>query len=431
MIGIGLIVVASLCLLILGMWIPFVLALAGMGLLIAFKGIAGLNAVGFVTWNAVTNFTLTAIPLYILMAELLLRSGLSNRLYRGLNRLTRVLPGGLLQTNIAGCAVFAAVSGSSVTTAATIGSVALPELQRRGYPMRMAYGSLAAGGSLGILIPPSIPLIVYGALVEASVVKLFLAGIVPGLLLALLFMAFVATAFWRRSPISEPVAAEAAEDESQDSLQRTLLDILPTLSVIAVVLVSLYGGWATPTEAAAVGCAIGLIFALFYGGLTFESLRSAVQSAVSFSAIMLFIVVAAMVFSYAVTITGAGRMVTDVVLSLELSKTSFLVVLILVFAVLGCLLESMSMVVITVPLLLPALVSYDIDKIWFGIFLMIMIELGQLTPPLGINLFVIQGISSAKFQDVAVGALPYCVLIVAFTLAIIMFPHIALWLPNL
>ena len=239
------VIAVAMLLLVIGLWIPFVVAGAAMALIVAKKGVAGLTAVGLVTWSSANSFTLTAIPMFILMAEILLQTGLATRLYRGLARVTRSLPGGLLQTNILGCALFSAISGSSVATAAAIGTVAVPELKSRGYPMSAAYGSLAAGGTLGILIPPSIALIVYGTFTETSIVRLFAAGMIPGILLAFLFSIYVGFAGRRQ--------AGAPQKAEQDPGAGVLLDVGPVVALIGLVLSALYLGVATPTEAAALG----------------------------------------------------------------------------------------------------------------------------------------------------------------------------------
>ncbi len=422
-----LIVAAAIVLLAAGLWIPFVVAGAAIALILAKKGIAGLTAVGLVTWSSSNSFTLTAIPLFILMAEILLQTGLATGLYRGLAKLTRKLPGGLLQTNIIGCAVFSAISGSSVATAAAIGTVAVPELKSRGYQMRMAYGSLAAGGTLGILIPPSIALIIYGTFTDSSIVRLFAAGLVPGLLLTALFAVFIAIFGRTRHPVDTTVRTQ----ETDEGLARIVVDVLPVLVLIAIVLCSLYLGLATPTEAAAIGTVLAFLIAAVFGDFSRAAIGRAFHRCVRSSATILFIVATAFLFSFAMAISGVSGALTSFVISLGLTKWTFLAFVACIYLVLGLFIESIAMMVITVPLLAPAFAIYGIDPIWFGIFLVILIEIGQITPPFGLNLFVIQSVNKADYVDVVVGAVPYYAILVLMLIVLTVFPALALWLPGL
>lgn len=418
----AIIVAAALLLLALGMWIPFVVSGLAIAIIVATRGVEGLNAVGLVTWSSSNSFTLTAIPLFILMAEILLQSGLASRLYRGLARVTLRLPGGLLQTNIIGCAIFSAISGSSVATAAAIGTVAVPQLEARGYDMRMTYGSLAAGGTLGILIPPSIALIVYGAFTETSIVKLFAAGLVPGLLLTLLFAIFVGVKGRRPAAGSGTADPEAAPS--------VVGDIFPVLGLVFVVLGALYLGFATPTEAAAVGSVAALAIGAVFGQLDRARLRVAFHRATRTSSTILFVVIAAYLFSFSMTVSGISGAVTGWVIALGLPRIQFLIAVALLYIVLGLFIESIAMMVITVPLIAPAFAIYGIDPIWFGVFLVILIELGQVTPPFGLNLFVVQSVNNAPYSEVVIGALPYYLLLVAALVLLVLLPALALWLPG-
>ncbi len=422
-----LIVAIAIVLLAAGLWIPFVVAGAAIAIIVAKKGIAGLTAVGLVTWSSSNSFTLTAIPLFILMAEILLQTGLATGLYRGLAKLTRKLPGGLLQTNIIGCAVFSAISGSSVATAAAIGTVAVPELKSRGYQMRMAYGSLAAGGTLGILIPPSIALIIYGTFTDSSIVRLFAAGLIPGLLLTTLFAAFIAV-FGRAR---RPLAAAVVIQETDEGLAGIVTDVLPVLALIAIVLCSLYLGLATPTEAAAIGTVLAFVIAAVFGDFSHATIGRAFHRCVRSSATILFIVATAFLFSFAMAISGVSGALTSFVVSLGLTKWTFLACVACIYLVLGLFIESIAMMVITVPLLAPAFAIYGIDPIWFGVFLVILIEIGQITPPFGLNLFVIQSVNKADYVDVVLGAVPYYAILVLMLIVLTVFPALALWLPGL
>ncbi|MGE0718107.1 MAG: TRAP transporter large permease [Alphaproteobacteria bacterium] len=414
-----------LALLLGGMWIPFAIGIAALVSLWFAEGWIGFRALGLVTWGSVNSFTLTAIPLFILMADILLQSGVSQRFYVGLTKVVRGLPGGLLQTNVAGCAMFAAISGSSVATAAAIGTVALPQLDRRGYDRRMAAGSLCAGGTLGILIPPSIPLIIYGTFTETSIARLFMAGMLPGILLALVFMAYIAVMSWVRPAI-------APRDEGVVPLAeklRALVDLVPFILLMAAVLGGIYFGYATPTEAGAVGATLAIIVSVVWGDLTWAKLHAAMVNTVKISSSLLFIILAAFIFAYAVENVGVSENIARLLVQSGLDRYQFLIAVILMYVVLGCVVDSIGMIVLTVPLLYPAVVGFGFDGIWFGVMLVVMVELGQITPPFGINLFVVQGISGWNLRDVNLGCAPYWFLIIGFAAVLTAFPEIALWLP--
>ncbi|GGC58927.1 hypothetical protein GCM10011504_41430 [Siccirubricoccus deserti] len=414
-----------LVLLLAGFWIPFAVAVGALLLLWDHGGWNAFRAIGLVSWGSLNSFTLTAIPLFLLMAEILLRSGVGARAYRGLGRVTGRLPGGLLQTNIAGCALFAAINGSSVATAATIGTVALPEMRARGYDQRMAAGSLAAGGTLGILIPPSIAMIVYATFTETSVSKLFAAGILPGLAMTGMFMAFIA---WRA--LRNPATAPRAVPDGR-GLGAMAGDLLPFVLLIGLVLGSIYGGVATPTEAAAVGVLGGVALAALFGRCDAEVLGASLAATVRTTASVLFIVLAAALLSYSLGVTGIGRAVAEWIVGLGLPRLGFLLAVAVLYIILGCFIDSLAMIVITVPLLHPVLLAYGIDPVWFGVLLVVLIEMGQITPPFGINLFVIQGIGGGRFEDVAAGTVPYVALMGVLIALLLAFPGMALWLPGM
>lgn len=408
-----------------GLWVPFSIGVAGILSIFLIDGMSGFRALGLVTWGTVNSFTLTAIPLFILMAEILQLSGVGARFYRGLAYLVRPLPGGLLQTNVAGCAMFSAISGSSVATAAVMATVSVPQLEAEGYDRSRSAGSLAAGGTLGILIPPSIPLIIYGAFTETSIVKLFMAGFIPGFLLALLFMLFIAALSLLR-----PLPLRSAATAGGGSLLGSLVELVPLMVLMFVVLGSIYAGLATPAEAAALGCAIAVVVAMIWGKLTFMDIHVATLRAIQTSATLLFIVSMAFIFSYGVENAGLGSKLTEAILGFGLGKYTFLLAVIVLFLVLGAILESVAMMVLTVPLLFGTVVSYGFDPVWFGIILVLLLELGMLTPPFGINLFVIQGASKYPLPLILKGAVPYWILILGFVGFLTVFPKIVLFLPN-
>jgi len=409
-----LIFAAIVALLASGLQIPFAIGLTAVGLLLWSGGVGELNALGLVVWGGANSFVLTAIPLFILMAEILIVSDISARLYRGLARLTRHWPGGLLHTNIAGCAVFSAVCGSSIATAAAISRVALPQVRAHGYDMRMACGSLAAGGTLGILIPPSGAMIIYGVLTETSIVRLFAAGILPGLLLAALFMAYIAAASRRR-----PDRAAAGR------LVADLLLLVPFLVLIAAVIGSMYLGWATPTEAAAVGVLAAIAIGAGAGDLTFRRLFQALHGTVRVSGALLFLIAMAQTLSYALSISGLAAGLAGAVAGLNLDPTLFLILLMVLYAILGCIMDGVAMTMITVPVLFPVLQALGIDPVFFGVLLVVMMELGLITPPFGLNLFVIQQISGEPMIRVLRGSLPFCVIILGVVALLLAFPGLA------
>ena len=329
---------------------------------------------------------------------------MSNRIYNGLAKLVAPLPGGLLQTNIAGCAIFASVSGSSIATAASIGGVALPQLTSRNYHRALAAGSLAAGGTLGILIPPSFPMIIYGTFTETSVPKLFMAGVIPGLIMTFFFMLYIGV---HAKLDAERRAEGTGRAQHRAKCCARIGDVAPFFALIAGTLGGLYFGVVTTTEAAVIGCFLSILLGFVFGELTLAKLIQAMHSTVKFSGNILFLIFAAYIFSYAISFAGIGEKLTEFIVGMQLTKLQFYLVLFVLFTVLGCLIESLGMIVITVPLLYPILSRYGIDPILFGVILVIYIELGQISPPIGINLFVIQSIWDGKLSEVVYGTIPF------------------------
>jgi C4-dicarboxylate transporter DctM subunit len=418
--------VVFLVLLGAGMSIPFAITLPGIFYLLLQGGLPAMKGLGLVSWGSLDSFTLTAIPLFIFMAEIMQGSGLTLRIYRGLATLVAPIPGGLLQTNIAGCALFAAISGSSVATAASIGSVALPQLLERQYNRPMAAGSLAAGGTLGILFPPSLAMIVYSSFTEVSVAKLFMAGVIPGLLLTAMFMLYIGV----RCYFAPHLAPKEVGARSIGQLGTALLEVLPFMFLILGILGSIYAGLMTPAEAAACGCVLVILLCAIFGELRLSLLNAALQRAVKTVGNILFIIYAAYVFSYAISLSGVGESVTGFLVGLHLSRTGFFIALFMLYTVLGCLVESLGMIVITVPLLFPVLLQYGFDPVWFGVILVMFIELGQISPPIGINLFVIQSIWNGELGQVVRGTIPFHIIMFVLLLMLAIWPDIALWLPE-
>lgn len=387
------------------------------------------DSMGPVVWGVQNENLLTAIPLFILLGELLLRSGLADRMYGALTLWFGRLPGGLLHTNIGCCALFAATSGSSVATAATVGTVALPALHARGYRPSQSLGSLAAGGTLGILIPPSVNLLVYGSLANESVGRLFIAGIIPGLLLTTTFMLYIVIdALLRGDRGATPEEPEAPLAERM----RALVHLIPPGSVFAVVMGSIYLGIATPTESAALGVVIALVLTWWTGRLDFELLDRCFRQTARTTGMILLIIVAAFMLNVTLALGGVAQSMTRWVSSFGLSTTGLLVALIVFYLLLGMVMDVLSMQVLTIPVALPIVTAAGVDPIWFGIFIVLMCEIGLITPPVGMNLYVVQGIrkDGGPFSDVVQGTMPYVAIMLAFTGLLIAFPHIVLWLPT-
>jgi C4-dicarboxylate transporter DctM subunit len=383
---------------------------------------------GTMMWGTLNNFILVAIPLYILMGEIMVRGGVTERMYMALADWLTPLPGGLLHTNIAASTLFASISGSSVATAATIGTVALPAFRKRGYDERWVLGTVASGATLGILIPPSINMIIYGAITSSSIGALFAAGIVPGLLLAAMFSGLVIVAALLRPGIAggEDVRAPLAERLAR------LRDLLPPLALFLVVMGSIYGGWATPTEAAAVGVigAVALVGA--QGRLNLTVLRQALVTTSSVSAMMLLILIGAFYLNFIIGVLGIPGMVSAFISGFDVAPWQMILLLTVLYLILGCFMDSLAMMIATIPVVFPVVTGMGYDPVWFGIYLVIMCELALITPPVGMNLYVVQGVRGrGTIVDVIAGTSPFLICIFALTGLITAFPQIVLWLPEM
>jgi C4-dicarboxylate transporter DctM subunit len=416
-------------LLIMGQWIVFALGIAGMFVLFLYEGTAALHPLGSIIWQSSSNYTLTAIPLFIFMGELILRSRMGERFYLAMSLVFRRVPGGLLQTNIVSSAIFSALTGISVATAATIGTVAIPELTKHGYDRKMIFGSLAAGGTLGILIPPSIPLILYGVLAQESVAKLFAAGLVPGIMMAFFFMIYIGIRVFLNPNLAR---GQSAAGQVQMSTARLLLDVLPIIGLIVFVLGGIYLGLMTPTEAAAVGAVLAMILYVWSVGFNSEIIVEVLANTVRTSCMVLFIAIGAQIFSFAVLYTGINRMLAEWVISLGHIQGIIFILICLMYIVMGFFLDPISIIVLTMGILYPIVVQFNFDPIWFGVILVIMVELGLITPPVGLNLFVIHGIARNRpLSEIAIGSVPYCIILLFGVVLLYFFPKIALFLPSL
>ena len=380
-------------------------------------------------WGTQSSWTLTALPLFIWMGEILYRTRLSEMLFRGLTPWMARLPGGLLHTNIAGSAIFAAISGSSAATVATVGKMAIPELRRRRYPERMIVGTLAGAGTLGLMIPPSISLIIYGVTVNESIAKLFIAGILPGLALAAMFMTYVA--LW--GLIRGRRAAGAGEPPARfrwGQRFRALVDLVPVLTLILAVIGSIYTGVATATEAAALGVVGSLILSATQRSLSWGTLQASLMGAVRTTAMIALILAGSSFLSLAMGFTGLPRALAEGIGGLELTPLTLIALLTVFYIVLGCFLDGISSIVLTMAVIEPMVRAAGFDMIWFGIYLMVVVEMAQITPPIGFNLFVLQGMTGHDMGFIARAAFPMFLIMCLAVVGLVWFPEIATVLPN-
>jgi C4-dicarboxylate transporter, DctM subunit len=420
--------ISMLLMLVSGIWISLTLTgLAILGLILIENSSIGL-LLGTSSWSATTSWSLTALPLFIWMGEILFRTRLSEDLFQGLAPILSKLPGKLLHVNILSCGIFAAVSGSSAATAATIGRMTLPELSRRGYDDSMSIGTLAGSGTLGLLIPPSIILIVYGVAAEISIARLFLAGALPGAMLVGLFMLY--TMGW--SLLKDKGAADQnSEFYSFADKLIALKKLLPIVALIGGVLGSIYQGIATPTEAAAFGVSGALLLSLLTGSFSITSFKQSILGAVKSSCMLGLILIGAHFLTLAMGFVGIPNALAEWIATQGLSSIALILYLTIFFVVLGCFLDGISIVLLTTSIVLPMVAQANIDLIWFGIFLVLVVEMSQITPPVGFNLFVIQSLTGKDILYIAKAALPFFLMIAVAIVLITAFPQIALYLPKL
>ena len=409
-----------------GVWVGLALFAPGLVGLAVFRSMPIEKLLAQLTWNVTTTPELIALPLFILMAEILFHSRLSASLFTGLAPWTTRLPGRLLHVNVLGCTMFAAISGSSAATTATVGRITLTELLRRGYDRDLAMGSLAGAGTLGFLIPPSIILIIYGVLSETSILKLFIAGVIPGLLLAFLYMTWLGL----RATWNPAVAPDETERLSLADKLIGLRHLGPVVFLILAVLGSMYGGFASPSEASAVGVLGALVVSAAQGTLNRETIRKASLGAVRTVSMIGLIVAGAYFLSIAMGFLGVPRMIAREIVALELSPIALIVMLLVFYAILGCVLEGMSSIVMTLPITLPLVQAAGFDKIWFGVFLVVVVEMAQITPPVGFNLFVIQGMTGERIGRIALATLPFFLIMVGLALLITFVPEVVTFLPD-
>jgi tripartite ATP-independent transporter DctM subunit len=377
-------------------------------------------------WTGASSWTLTALPLFIWMGEILYRTRLSGDMFRGLAPWMRWLPGGLLHTNIAGCTIFAAVSGSSAATLTTVGKMSIPELRRRGYPEYMIIGTLAGAATLGLMIPPSLTLIVYGVSINESITKLFLAGVIPGLVLAGLFMLYIIGWHFLRP-------GERPRPEPRMSIGKMFHDsrfLLPVLALVFIVIGSMYFGWATATEAAAVGVVGALLLAAMQRSLTFETFFASLMGATPTSAMIALILMGASFLSLSMGFTGLPRALAGWIDEMQLSPIVLIAALTVFYIILGMFLDGISSVVLTMAIVEPMIRQAGIDVIWFGVFVVVVVEMAQVTPPIGFNLFVLQGMTQHEISYIARTAIPMVLLMVLMVIILVVWPELATWLPD-
>jgi tripartite ATP-independent transporter DctM subunit len=425
----GLLITLMFVLFALGVEISLALGMVGVVGLLYLKGFTiGLGVIGSIAWSNASSFSFIAVPLFVFMSGVLLHSGIGKGLYTAVARWVSFLPGGLAVASIFSCAIFAAISGSSVATAATIGMIAIPEMERRGYARPLIFGSLAAGGTLGILIPPSIPMIIYGVMTETSIGHLYMAGMVPGAVLAVLFGAFVIgyAMLW---PAAAP---RVAEDQGTflDKL-RSLYEVAPVAILIVVVLGSMYVGIVTPTEAAALGSFVSLLLAALMRTLTWRALRDAFHATIRTTSMVMLIIIFASMFSHVIALIGAPKALFNVVVGLGLPRWAFFTAVFGFLLLIAYALEELSVMIILLPILFPLVTGLGFDPIWFGIIMIVWLEIGLITPPVGLNLFVIQNLMRGTTAvDVTRGTTPYVVLMIVLVILLFAFPDLALWLPR-
>jgi len=420
------IIVLLLLTLLAGMRIAFCMAFVGIAVLYFEGGTSAFADLGYTCWNSINSFVLLAAPLFLLMGNILIHAGIAERLYSDLTPWIYRFPGRLLVSNILSCSVFAAISGSSVATVATISQIALPSQRSRGYNMRHVYGSLAAGGTLGILIPPSLNLIVYGSVSDTSVAKLFVAGIVPGIILTLLFVLFIVS----YSLLRGGMVPETQESYTWRDRVAGFRSIIPVSMLIGAVLGTIYLGIATPTEAAAIGVCGALFLAIAYRQMSWKILKNSLSSAVQTTTWILFLIVGANILSNGLGRAGITQQVVQAVVEMNIGPTGIIILLAVMYIGLGCIVDPLSMLFLTAPVAIPVLKAMGFSLVWFGIIYVLLAETGMITPPVGLNLFTLQGLAKAPMGEVVLGIIPYLIILIIMIGIIMVFPEIALWLPN-
>lgn len=419
--------IALLGFMALSLPVGIVLYVLGIGVAQFYSAFPLLRGMGQVLWSSSSSSTLIAIPMFVLLGEVLVRGGVAERTYAALDKWLSWLPGGLIHANIATATMFSATSGSSVATAATVATVATPQAERLGYDPKLFSGAIAAGGTLGILIPPSINLIVYGFLTQTSIPRLFLAGLIPGLLMALGFVIVTAAICMARPALGGPSRSFTWGERAA-----SLLQLIPIVILFSVVIGSIYAGWATPTESAAIGVVIAGLIAVFLGsGLGAAQIAEALRGTVRISAMIMLVITGAYFLNFAMTSAGLGQQLTDLIEGSGLSALGTLLLIVALYFVLGFFIETLSLMVATIPIIVPIIANLGYDKVWFGVLMIVLIEMALITPPVGLNLFVVQSVrKTGTLNEVILGAIPFVLVMIAMAAALIALPGLALWLPS-
>ena len=418
--------IGLLGLLSLSIPVGIVLLLLGFGIDQFFTPFPLLRGLGSMVWSTSENAALIAIPFFVLLGEILVRSGIAERTYSALDRWVSWMPGGLVHANIATATMFSATSGSSVATAATVATVAMPQAKALNYDPRLFSGAIAAGGTLGIMIPPSINLIVYGFLTQTSIPQLFLAGLLPGILLAIAFMAVTAVIC-----VIAPRLGGPRRTFPFVVMVRGLAELLPIIILFTVIIGSIYKGWATPTEAASVGVGGALLIATLFGGINLKMITESIIGTVKITSMIMLVVLGASFLNFTLTAAGLSAELQSFLEGLGLNPLSTLLVIVLMYIVLGFFIETLSLMVITIPIVVPIIIGMNYDPIWFGILMIVLIEMALITPPVGLNLYVVQGARrDGNMGEVMLGALPFVFAMLAMIAALIAFPTLALYLPG-
>ena len=418
--------VGLLALLSVSIPVGIVLFLLGFGIDWFFSSFPLIRGLGNMVWSASNSATLIAIPFFVLLGEILVRSGVAARTYAALDRWVSWLPGGLVHANVATATMFSATSGSSVATAATVATVAMPQAEKLGYDPKLFSGAIAAGGTLGIMIPPSINLIVYGFLTQTSIPQLFLAGLIPGIGLAVAFIIAVAIICTIKPSLGGERRVFAFSE-----MMSALTHLLPIILLFTMIIGSIYNGWATPTEAAAVGVAGAFLIAAFFGGVSLSMITESLYGTVKITSMIMLVVIGASFLNFTLASAGLGQALDGFLSGLGLSPMGTLFVIVLMYIVLGFFIETLSLMVVTIPIIVPLVVDLGFDPIWFGILMIVLIEMALITPPVGLNLYVVQGArKSGTMSEVMLGSIPFVMVMLAMVAALIAFPQIALFLPQ-
>ncbi|MFV1443165.1 MULTISPECIES: TRAP transporter large permease [unclassified Phaeobacter] len=418
--------VGLLALLSLSIPVGIVLFLLGFGIDAFFSPFPLTKGLGNLVWSTSNNATLIAIPFFVLLGEILVRSGIANRTYAALDRWVSWMPGGLVHANVATSTMFSAISGSSVATAATVATVAMPQAEKLGYDPKLFSGAIAAGGTLGIMIPPSINLIVYGFLTQSSIPQLFLAGLMPGLLLAVGFMLITVLICMIRPELGGvrrvfPIA----------EMIRGLFQLIPIVILFGAIIGTIYMGWATPTEAAAVGVAGAVLIAAAFGGVSIKMISESIVGTIKITSMIMLVIIGASFLNFTLASAGLGAELQALLNGLGFSPLMTMLVIVCMYIVLGFFIETLSLMVVTIPIIVPLVTALGYDVIWFGIMMIVLVEMALISPPVGLNLYVVQGArKSGKLSDVMLGTIPFVFVMLLMVAALLAFPQIALYLPE-